>query len=300
MTLPSNKTSGVTKVHEARRALGLRLRELRRQAGLTGSQLAASLSWPASKVSKLENGRQTPTDDDILAWTGATGATGAPAEAEALLASLHTLETQYAEWRRVLQRGLSAVQRELAEFEEKTKSFRVVEVTVVPGLLQTAEYARARLAQAAQLLGRADDVDEAVGARLRRQEILYRPDKRFHFVVTEAALRFRLCADDAMLAQLERLVALSALRNIKLGIIDFETRYTIAPWHGFWILDSDLVTVETYSAELNLAQPQEIELYGRVFDQLAAVASYGSEARAILLRVIDDLAKGTTEAPNGS
>ena len=60
------------------------------------------------------------------------------------------------------------------------------------------------------------------------------------------------------------------------------------------------MTVETYSAELNLAQPQEIELYGRVFDQLAAVASYGSEARAILLRVIDDLAKGTTEAPNGS
>src|SRR6266516_3193563 len=121
MTLPPNTTSSVTRVHEARRALGLRLRELRRQAGLTGSRLAASLSWPASKVSKLENGRQTPTDDDILAWTTATGA---PAEAEALLASLHTLEVQHAEWRRVLRTGLSSIQREQANLEEKTKLLR--------------------------------------------------------------------------------------------------------------------------------------------------------------------------------
>jgi transcriptional regulator with XRE-family HTH domain len=287
MTLPPNTTSSVTKVHEARRALGLRLRELRRQAGLTGAGLAASLSWPASKVSKLENGRQTPTDDDILAWTAAASA---PAEAEALLASLHTLETQHAEWRRVLQRGLSTHQSEIADLEGKTKVLRAFEATTVPGLLQTAEYARACLGQDPPLFGGADDVDEAVRERLRRQEVLYRPDKRLHFVVTEAALRFRRCADDAMLAQLERLVALTAMRNVRLGIIGFETHYAIGPWHGFWIFDDDLVTVETYSAELNLAQPQEIEVYGAVFDQLAAVASYGSEARAIILRAIDDLA----------
>ena len=295
MTLPTSRTSGVTKVHEARRALGLRLRELRRQAGLTGADLAASLSWPASKVSKLENGRQTPTDDDILAWTTRTGA---PTEAEGLLASLHTLETQHAEWRRVLQRGLSPVQRELADFEEKTKLFRVVEVTAVPGLLQTAEYARACFAESVLTHGLPDDVDGAVRARLRRQEVLYRPEKQFHFVVTEGALRVRMCEDDAMLAQLERLVALTAMRNVKLGIIGFEARYVISPRHGFWIFDDDLVKVETHSAGLNLAQPQEIELYGRVFDQLASVASYGSEARAVILRVIDDLAGRGPE--NGS
>jgi transcriptional regulator with XRE-family HTH domain len=287
MTLRSNATSSVTKVHEARRALGLRLRELRREAGLTGAGLAASLSWPASKVSKLENGRQTPTDEDILAWTEGTGA---PAEAEALLASLHTLEVQHAEWRRVLRAGLSPVQRELAEFEEKTKLLRAFEVTTVPGLLQTAEYARARFEQAVRVHGVAKDVDEAVRARLRRQEVLYRPDKRFHFVMTEAALRFRLCPDEAMLAQLERLVALSAMRNIELGIIGFETYCIVAPRHAFWIHDDDLVTVETHSAGLNLAQPQEIRLYRAIFDELAAVASYGSAARAIILRAIDDLA----------
>jgi transcriptional regulator with XRE-family HTH domain len=287
MTLPSNKTSGVTKVHEARRALGLRLRELRREAGLTGSALAASLSWPASKVSKLENGRQTATDDDIRAWTQTTGAA---AEAEALLASLHTLETQHAEWRRVLRTGLHAHQRELVDLEGKTKLLRAFEVTTVPGLLQTAEYARARFEEAVRVHGVPSDVDEAVRARLRRQDVLYRPDKRFRFVVTEAAVRFRLCPDEAMLAQLERLVALSAMRNVELGIIGFEAQCIVSPRHSFWIYDDDLVTVETYSAELNLAQPQEIELYGRVFEQLATVASYGRAARAVILRAIDDLA----------
>src|SRR5260370_16315026 len=219
MTLPSNKTSGVTKVHEARRALGLRLRELRREAGLTGSALAASLSWPASKVSKLEKGWESPSDRGIRAWTETTGA---GAEAEALLASLHTLETQHAEWRRVLRTGLHAHQRELVDLEGKTKLLRAFEVTTVPGLLQTAEYARARFEEAVRVHGIPNDVDEAVRARLRRQEVLYRPDKRFHFVVTEGAVRFRLCPDEAMIAQLERLVALSAMRNVELGIIGFE------------------------------------------------------------------------------
>jgi transcriptional regulator with XRE-family HTH domain len=274
-------------VYEARRALGARLRELRTQAGVTGKQLAESLAWPPSKVSKLENGRQSPTDDDIHAWTRTTGSEH---EADALLASLHTLELQHAEWRRQLQTGVRAHQVELAELDERTQLFRAFEPTVVPGLLQTAEYARARLAEGIRLFQVPNDIDAAVRARMQRQEMLYRPDKRFHFVLTEAALRFRLCPVDVLLAQLDRLVSLSALRNVRLGIIGFETRPIVAPWHGFWLLDSDRVMVETYSAELNLAQPQEIALYANVFEQLAAVASYGGEARAILTRVIDDLA----------
>jgi hypothetical protein len=93
-----------------------------------------------------------------------------------------------------------------------------------------------------------------------------------------------------MLGQLDRLVSLSALPNVRLGIIGFETQYTASPWHGFWLYDDEKVLVETFSAGLNLAQPQEIELYNTVFNELAAVASYGRSARAIIRRVIDDLA----------
>jgi len=285
--LRPGKTSGVTAVHEARNALALRLRELRQAANLTGRQLAEALSWPASKISKLENGRQTPTDDDIVAWTRWTDS---EAEAEALLASLHTLELQHAEWQRQIKMGLRPHQQEIAELDAKTRLFRAFESTFIPGLLQTAEYARARFAQSISVFKVKDDVNAAVQARIKRQEILYRPDKRFHFVLTEAALRYRLCSPEVMLGQLDRLVSFSALTNVRLGIIGFETSYVVAPAHGFWLLDDDRVMVETFSAELNLAQPQEIALYRMIFDQLAGVASYGRAARGIITRVIDDLA----------
>ena len=245
------------------------------------------MAWPASKVSKLENGRQTPTEADIRGWTATTGS---EAEAEALLASLHTLELKHAEWQRQFNLGLHPHQDEIAELDRKTRLFRVFESTVIPGLLQTPAYAHARFVQGAMMFRTPNDVDEAVRRRVQRQDVFYRPDKRFHFVLTEAALRFRLCPPDIMLGQLDRLVSLSMLPNVRLGIIGFETQYTVAPWHGFWLLDKELVMVETFSAELNLAQPQEIEVYGGVFASLAAVAVYGRAARAIITRVADELA----------
>lgn len=294
--MPPNRTTGVTSVHEARDALGKRLRELRTAASLSGRQLAESLSWPPSKVSKLENGRQTPTDDDLRAWTQATDSEG---ETESLLASLHTLEVQHAEWQRQLRVGLKPHQQEIADLDAQTRLFRAFESTFIPGLLQTAEYARYRFAQSITVFRVRNDIDEAVAARVQRQNILYRPDKRFHFVLTEAALRYRLCPPEIMLGQLDRLISFSQLPNVKLGIIGFETAYVVAPAHGFWILDADRVMVETFSAELNLAQPQEITLYGGIFEQLAAVASYGRSARGIINRVVDDLAPEGQEEPEG-
>lgn len=285
--MPPNSSSGASNVHEARNALGKRLREIRRSADFSGRQLAESLSWPPSKVSKLENGRQTPTDDDIRGWTRATASED---ETEALLVALHTLEVQHAEWQRILRTGLKPRQQEHIEWDQRTQLFRAFEATVVPGLLQTAEYARSRFAEGIRRLKLPNDITEAVAARVRRQEILYRPDKRFHFVLTEAALKFRLCPPEVMLGQLDRLVSFSQLPNVRLGIIGFETQYATSPWHGFWMYDSERVLVETFSAALDLRQPQEIELYSDAFEQLAAVASYGRSARKIIHRVIDDLA----------
>jgi len=276
----------VTSVQEARAALGRRLRELRRHAGLTGRQLAESLSWPPSKVSKLETGRQTPTDADIHSWTRVTDS---PDATGALLASLHTIEEQHAEWQRLLRNGLRPHQEAIVTVDARTRLYRAFEPTFVPGLLQTAEYARARFSQSSEIFGVRDDIDDAVRIRLRRQEMLYRADKRFHLVLTEATLRYQLCPPEVMLGQLDRLIALATLPTLRLGVIGFSTPYSVAPAHGFWLLDNDRVRVETFSAELNLAQPQEIALYGRVFDSLAAAASYGRAARAIITRVIDDL-----------
>jgi hypothetical protein len=125
--------------------------------------------------------------------------------------------------------GLRVHQDEVAKLNEKTRLFRAFESTYVPGLLQTAEYARARFAQSITVFKVRNDINEAVQARIKRQEILYRPDKRFHFVLTEAALRYRLCPPAVMLGQLDRLISLTALPNVRLGIIDFATSYRRAP-----------------------------------------------------------------------
>jgi transcriptional regulator with XRE-family HTH domain len=283
--LPRN-TSINADIRDARNELGARLRELRRAAGLNGQQLAEVLSWQGSKVSKIENGRQTPTDDDVRAWCRAVGAEG---EIERLLADLHTLETRHAEWQQQVRGGLARVQESVAKREAATRTMRSFQLTFVPGLLQTPGYARARLEQSGRRWGRSADVDEAVAARMARQAVLYEPGRGFHFVIAESVLLFALCPPEAMLAQIDRLVSLSMLENVRLGIVPFDRPYVVAPKHGFSLLDDRLVTVETFTAELNLAQPQEIKMYRKVFDSMALAADYDRKARTHMHRAAEQI-----------
>jgi transcriptional regulator with XRE-family HTH domain len=284
--MTSGRTPAVTSLQQAREALGSRLRQVRRQAGLTGNQLAERLSWPQSKISKLENARQTPTEGDIRAWCAVCGL---QTETNELLAALRTLESRHAEWRRMFAGGTSGHQNTWGAWEAAARLLRIFELTVVPGLLQTGEYARSILADVISSYQTTNDIDQAVASRLARQQILYDPRKKFHFVITEAVLRYQFSPPAVMLAQLDRLIAATAMTNVRLGIIAFETRYNRVPNHGFYLLDDKRVLVETVSAQLNLEQPAEIDVYAKEFTQLAQVASYGTEARAIINRIIDEL-----------
>lgn len=278
--MPSS-TSNNSDIRAARNELGARLRQLRRAAGLTGQQLADAFAWPPSKVSKIENGRQTPTDGDVRSWCRATSANDV---VDDLLASLHTLETRHRDWQHILRAGLAPSQHSAARDEARTQVFRSFQPTLVPGLLQTPEYARTRLEEGAKVWGKHADLDEAVAARMARQAILYQPVRKFYFVLTESALMNALCAPEAMLVQIDRLMSLSMLPNVRLGIIPFEKRLTMAPEHGFWVMDERLVSVETFSAGLDLTQPQEIDLYLKVFETLALDADYDRKAQAHLAR----------------
>jgi transcriptional regulator with XRE-family HTH domain len=282
-------------VKQAREALGARLRELRQQAGLTGKGLAESLGWQATKVSKIELGKQTPSADDITAWTRATGTGDVRAD---LLASLQTLDLQYAEWRRVLRAGTRARQQASIDLEARTTTIRVFESTYVPGLLQTAEYARCRLAEGVGIHETPDDVDAGVEARMRRQEVLYRPGRRFHFVFTEAVLHYRTCPPEVLAGQLDRLLAIASLPTLRIGVIPFDARLPVAPKHGFWLFDETLVRVETFAAELTLVQPQEIRLYAKVFQRLAGAAVYGAAARAVIAKALTGLAGQMVPVPD--
>ncbi len=270
----------------AREALGIRLRELRRDARLTGRQLAELNGWHPSKVSKIEGGKQTPDEADLEAWAATCSQAALATE---LITSLRTLESHYVEHRRLFHTGMSAQQRAFSEMEDQTAQVRNFENVFVPGLLQTPEYARQRLAEGIEYDGAPDDLDEAVAMRMQRQQILYRSGKRFHFVITEAVLRYRLCSTEAMLGQLDRLVTLTTMPTIRFGIIPFEGKLPLAPVHGFWLMDERVVVVENFTASQNLTQAHEVASYVRIFEQLAGSAQYNSEARSLITQVSTEL-----------
>lgn len=270
----------------AREALGRRLHEVRRDARLTGRQLAELNGWHPSKISKIENGRQTPTEANLEAWARACGK---PELVDELIATLRTLETHYVEYRRMFRAGMTAKQQAWADLEAETTLTRNFETAVVPGLLQTPEYARYRLTESITYDESPDDLDDAVAARMQRQQVLYRSGKRFHFVIAEAVLRTRLCPPEVMIGQLDRLVTLSTVPTLRFGVVPFEERFPKAPLHGFWVFDERVVMVENLTAELNLTQPSEVERYLRIFAELADAARYGSDARAVVTRALTDL-----------
>jgi transcriptional regulator with XRE-family HTH domain len=277
----------VSNIQQAREALGTHLRELRRATGLTGKAFAERLGWMPSKVSKLELGQQTPTTADLSAWVAAAGA---PEAAETLAGELAALESFYQEYRRRLRSGMRFRQQEAFDTEAKARVIRVFDTHYVTAFFQTAEYARQMLAKGARLHGAPDDVDEAVAVRLKRQELLYRPGKTFHLVIAEAVLHSEAAAPrEVMNAQLDRLVAATTLGpNVRFGIIPFGAQWPVFLDHGFWIIDDDYVIVETVAAELRLTRPEEVATYAKVFDQLAAIAAYGSAARGLINRVLVD------------
>ena len=287
-----------TNVQQAREALGAHLRQLRRECGLNGKQFAARLGWQPSKVSKIEIGKQTPSKADLDAWTDAAGR---PEIAEVLAAELAALESFYVEYRQRVRSGLRFLQHEFLESEARSRRLRVFEPHYVPGLLQTPEYARRIFAKLAPQYGAPDDIDEAVAVRMRRQEVLYRPGRQVHLIVTEAALRTGAVAPrHVMLAQLDRLVAATTLGgHVRFGVVAFGREWPVFLNHGFWLFDDTLVVVETVAASLRLTKPDEIEAYARAHKQMASIACYGAEARAIITRVLLDL-NDESDASNGS
>lgn len=265
---------------------GARLRRLREDSGLNGKQLAAVLSWPHSKVSKVELGRQRPTAEEVSAWVAATGAGD---QLDDLLIDLRSSRVESAPWRRQLRGGHAPRQRASVRLEASAQVIRAFEPAVIPGLLQTADYARQFMTKHADLHQIDSVIEDGVRARMQRQQILYEPDKELRFLVTEATLRYRPCTPSTLRGQLDRLIAVSGLDTVDLAVLPFEAELPMTTSHGFWIFDDRLVLVETLSSEISLRDNEDVQLYIRHFERLWQSAATGAQARAILTRVLSDL-----------
>jgi transcriptional regulator with XRE-family HTH domain len=263
--------------------LAERLRRLRRSAGLTGDQLASRLGWVRSKVPKIENGHQIPTETDIIAWVEACGR---PAEqATELLDMLTQAQTLHRQWKHQIRQGHTTIWTAWDRLVRQARTIRNFEIVVIPGLLQTPEYVRYRMLEAVRNYGAAEEgIDEAITVRMRRQEVLYEPGRTFEFVTTEAALRIGACPAGGMIGQLDRLGVLSQLPNITLGIIPLGVTLPAMPQNPFMIVDEKVVA-ETHGSEVTIGI-DEAETYRRLADALMAEAVTGDGARALIASAV--------------
>lgn len=241
--------------------------------------------WQASKVSKIEHAVQAPVVEDVKVWCLHCHAEDQLAD---LLASLDVVEGMYVEWRAVERSGMRAVQESTIPLYERTKLFRVYEPAVIPGLLQTRDYATARMRRIAEFSGIPDDVDDAVQIRMDRKRVLSK-GARLVVVLEEAALYSRIGTRQILADQLAHLIGAAMSPNVSLGIVPLLAERSMWSGPGFWIFNNDLVTVETQSAGLTITQPSEISVYVRTFEQLSTMAVRGIEARALMVAAIDKL-----------
>lgn len=280
-------TSPSSSGRQAREALGARLREVRQDAGLSARALAAATDQHFTRVSKIENGVQAPSDQDIRAWCRACTA---EQQIPDLIATARAVESAYLEFQRQARAGMKRVLgAHTFQRYQRTGLFRIYEHNVIPGLFQTAAYSAAMLSFWIGFLEVANDIDAAVTARMDRQRVIYQRGKRFEVVLEEQVLRTWFGTAEVQAGQLGRLLEVLSMPAVSLGVIPMMTERTAVASAGFWIFDSSLVALETPTASVEVTRPQEIELYARMFEHLKAPALYGPAARALIIRALAEL-----------
>ena len=201
-----------------------------------------------------------------------------------LLAQARELRESRIPARTVLHRhGGHRMQDRIGRIEQAAARVRSFQPTIVIGLLQTPDYARALLSGAYA----GEDLDDVVAARLRRQRILD-TDREFHLVLTEGALRWHVGSPEIMAEQAEHIARVAQRPNVQLGVISW-TRPAVHPvLHGFQVYDETGVMLGTETATAVHTDPPDVADYIKRFLVYADLADYGDQARAVLERIASE------------
>lgn len=291
----TSATTGPGALPPGRQRLAAELRRLRDLAGVSGRELAQRIGISQAKVSRIESGSTVPSLPEVTAWGEALEVS---VEAQEKLISL--TEAAYTEvhpWRAALQRR-GHLQDYVQEQEALTRKMRVFQPSVVPGLLQTAGYAR-QVFSMFQVPYTEEDLAAAVASRLHRQLAIYNEQRKFDFLITEAALRWRPGPYKLLLAQLDRIISVSTLDNISIGLIPSSREALTFTSHGFVIYEGDededrFVGVEIVHANLEIRATSDIGLYHDRWELLRQMAIFDDEARDFLARLSAEIRTTTT------
>jgi transcriptional regulator with XRE-family HTH domain len=264
-------------------SVGAAIARWRKKKRIAGQELGDRVGMSQAKISRLETGVSHPDPQDIRRIAVALEL---PAdEVERLVSLADRSSNQLVEWQFDSSK-LARRQHYVGKLETSAYETRVFQPAVVPGLLQTSEYARAVLTafrtQLAdnEIANSALEVSEAVAARIQRSQALDDPRRQFRFLITEDAIRRRVCPPADMLAQISRLRQVAGNTNVDVRIIPEDAEWPIAPFHGFVVLDDRSVIVDLFNTGVWSRGRRIVGHYRHVFDALDSIAT--SEIEPIL------------------
>ncbi|MEW1775262.1 helix-turn-helix transcriptional regulator [Streptomyces sp. NPDC086777] len=257
-----------------RRKLGAELRTLRTGAGLTSGEAARLVGWHQSKVSRIETGASGVKPADVRLLLDAYGVVeGQLRELLLVLAGSEDTAGRH-HWWHAYRGVLPPAYRDFISLESQAGTMRTLETLVVPGLLQTPEYARA--VTRAAMDGRADDsLDTLVEVRLARQDVLRNdPPLELSAVLDEAVLRREVGGPGVMARQLQRLMEAARLPQVRLQVLPFAAGAHIGITGPFVIFsfpstsDLDVVVIDQLTSSLYLERKEDLQAYTEAFDTL--------------------------------
>ncbi|MEV7387604.1 MULTISPECIES: helix-turn-helix transcriptional regulator [unclassified Streptomyces] len=257
-----------------RRKLGAELRMLRTGAGLTSGEAARLVGWHQSKVSRIETGASGVKPADVRLLLDAYGVIeGQLRELLLVLAGSEDTAGRH-HWWHAYRGVLPPTYRDFISLESQASAMRTLETSVVPGLLQTPEYARAVTRVAAEGL---DDeaLDALVEVRLARQDVLRNePPLELSAVLDEAVLRREVGGPGVMARQLERLVEAARLPQVRLQVLPFAAGAHVGITGPFVIFsfpstsDLDVVVLDQLTSSLYLERKEDLQAYAEAFNTL--------------------------------
>jgi transcriptional regulator with XRE-family HTH domain len=261
-----------------RRKLGAELRALRARAGLTSGEAARLVGWHQSKVSRIETGTSGTKPADVRLLLDAYGVFD-PQLRELMLALAGSVESGGRDhWVHAYRGVLPPAYRDFISLESQASAMRTLETTVVPGLLQTPEYARA-VTRAAMEGVDEDQLDTLVEVRLARQDVLRaQPPLELNAVLDEAVLRREVGGPEVMARQLDRLVEAAQLPQVRLQVLPFSAGAHIGVTGSFVIFsfsstsDLDVVVLDHLTSSLYLERKEDLQAYTEAFNALRAYA----------------------------
>ncbi|MFF4548750.1 helix-turn-helix domain-containing protein [Streptomyces sp. NPDC001435] len=278
-----------------RRKLGAELRALRTGASLTSGEAARLVGWHQSKVSRIETGASGVKPADVRLLLDAYGVVdGQLRELLMVLAGSDDVGGRH-HWWHAYRGVLPPAYRDFISLESQARGMRTLETSVVPGLLQTPEYARAVTRAAVSGFDDAEErLDALVKVRLARQDVLRsQPPLELRAVLDEAVLRREVGGPDVMARQLERLVEAARLPQVRLQVLPFAAGAHIGITGPFVIFsfpstsDLDVVVLDHLTSSLYLERKEDLQAYSEAFNTLRMHALSPEESLDYIAGIAD-------------